>query len=205
MENPNNTDSGTSGDDAASAVPSVDAMISEAVSSSNGAHGNATALDDLQIRLVGDGVPNGNDTVRIEDQPRRRGRPRGSAPTEPRPAARKKAELQSDLEKAQSELAAERARNDQSKIAELAKSIELASYLIFGVAAQSRGPHWGITKPEAEDIGKTGAVALAPYATQLTQHLPWAVFAGTIGKVIYSRVQKDRELLETYGPATDVQ
>jgi hypothetical protein len=186
---------GADGGAVVASAPSVDEMISSSVSHSDSSSSETTALDELHITISGAGIDDPAPPGQKADIPKKRGRPaKGAALAAPAAPKKKKDELAADLERVTAELAAERARNDDSKIRELASSIELACYLGFGSLSESRGPHWAMGEQEAHDIGAAGAVALAPYAQQVSAQLPWAVFAGVVGKAIYSRVQIDRKL-----------
>lgn len=200
-----------SGADTGAAVPSIAQMIGESVAKPESNSGT-TSLDDLHIEFSG---PKKNARGEVIDPylgesqeenarhnplgARKRGRPsnasRGIAADSPKPQAKRKAELIGEVEQLRAELAAERARHDSGAVAQLATSIEMASHLCFGFAAEARGAHWAITEPEAKSIGKTGAVALAPYAEKMSAQLPWVVFAASIMKVVYTRVQIDRAMV----------
>jgi hypothetical protein len=104
----------------------------------------------------------------------------------------KKAELAAMLEQTQGELAAARARTDPDRIGELSTTLEMLAVVGFGFIAESRGAHWALSAAESKRIGETGAVALAPYASQLNDHLPWLAAVTALGAAIVSRVQLDR-------------
>lgn len=191
-------DSGSGGD--APVVPSVADLITASIREPQ-SRDTDTALDDLHIRFVGETSETLADMpdIRIEEK-RPRGRPRKTdAPIAPeRVPAKRKSDLAADVVRLESALAAEQSRNDASKISELSKSIEMACYLAFGYASETRGKHWEIGEKEAHEIGDAGAHALAPYATQIAGQLPWILFAGVVGKAVYSRVQIDRQILANY-------
>lgn len=201
-EGDNVADSDTSGD-SASVVPSVDEMISESVASANGKHSDDTELQALDFQLVGgdNDTPETAQSATASEPPRRRGRPRkdGSTVISERIPSKKKAEIAAELEQTKAALAAEQARNDTNKIGELARSIEFAAILGFGMAANVRGPHWKVTPEEAKALGSTGANAFAPYAKQMTTHLPWMVFAGQLGAILYKRIEHDKQLIRQFG------
>lgn len=181
-------------------VPSVNEMIAASVSEPE--RGGATTLDDLHIKIVGEQRDVGAD-IQITEPGKRRapGRPRNAETPAEKTPAKRKAELVSDVARLESELAAERARHDAGSLSELSKSIELASYLLFGIVAETRGPHWAMPEAEAKQIGEAGSVAFAPYAAQMAQKLPWAVFVGVLGKAVYTRVQIDKQLVGRLGEA----
>jgi hypothetical protein len=185
-----------SGADNGAAIPSVAEMISDSVATPEGNSGG-TSLDDLHLEFSDARKPPTETVPPKEGAPNapRRGRPVSGAPKE-RAIPKRKAEIVSELESVRAELAAERARHDTGSIQQLATSIEMASHLCFGFAAQMRGPHWAINQEEAKSIGDSGAVALAPYADKIATQLPWMVFCATIAKVAYSRVLIDHTLAE---------
>jgi hypothetical protein len=178
-------------------APSVTDMIFASVAAPE-SNGERTTLDDLHLSFESEpAAPGLNADTLVLDEPRKRGRPRSSttaAPAKPAPA-KKKAELAEEVARLESELQAERARRNDGHLTELAQSIEMASYLLFGMAAEARGPHWAMPEPEAKQLGQAGAVALAPYADKMAKQLPWAVFIGVFAKAIYSRVQIDKALV----------
>lgn len=180
---------------------SIDDMVNASTASGT-RHDGETSLDDYSIKITGvnaSAEPDDDEIVIEETAPRRRGRPAGS--TTKKEPAKRKSEVVADNERLQAELAALRSRTDTDKISELAKSIEMATYLAFGWAGEIRGPHWGIQESEAKDIGASGAVAMAPHADWINEKLPWFVFAGTLGKALFDRVKEDRRLVKLYGEA----
>lgn len=199
METSTLADSNVTGDNAGDVVPSVDDMITGAISE-GGTHNGKHSLDTLHFHIEGmepqqpQPVREQTPQITYGDTPRKRGRPRGSvnAPAEPRPATRKKAELATELESVKSELAAERARNAAGRVDSLAQTMELCFVLAFGAVAESRGPHWKMEGTEAKACGKSGAHALAPYLEEHAQHAPWLLFAATLGGCIGKRVMIDR-------------
>lgn len=179
-------------------APSLDEMI-DAASVEPAGRDSATALDDLELKISGQRVaspPDASDThTASASEAPRRGRPKGSRNT----GTRRKAEIIAELESVRGELETLRARANGSSLADLAASIELASFLAFGAVAEVRGPHWAITEPDAKALGRSWSVALAPHAEQLARNLPWCVAIGELGKIVYSRVREDRRLVALYG------
>ena len=179
-------------------VPLFDELVHAAISDDTHSGGN-DALDNLTIKMSGNGTapqPANGPTTR--EQPRTRGRPVGSG----KGTRKSKRDVEAELVSVQAELAAERARNNGAAVAELATQVEMAAYLLFGAIAVQRGPHWGMQPAEAANIGKAGALALAPHAEMLRRYSPWAMLAATLGGAVYTRIQEDRRLITLHGVAT---
>lgn len=177
------------------AVPSVSDMIGASVTAPESS--GSTTLDDLHIEIT-----NGDDIVTTQSAPKKRGRPAGSGKAE-KVAAKTKADLVADNARLQSALDASLARQDTQRLGELSKSIELASYLLFGIAATKRGPHWQMGETEAKNIGEAGANASAPYVASLSQQLPIIVFVGVLANSVYDRVREDKKLLAEWRAARE--
>lgn len=215
------TDEPLAGDSAGERVPSIGALIAGSSGPVENARG-ITALDDLradvQDREREDALI---DSSPAATPPRRKHRKKGTT-TRPRDARRrarergelapdsapnvagsiapayvKKAEIAAQLETAQSELAALRARSAPDRLAELGRSLEMLAIVGYGIVAETRGPHWALTPDEAHRIGESSAVALAPYAETLNQNLPWLAAVTTLAAVTFKRVQIDREHVRT--------
>lgn len=192
-----------SGGNTPAVVPALDEMIN--ASFNGGTSGEKpTSLDKLTITFSkpADSVAGDDDDDDVPaasvviGEPRKRGRPKGSTNAATGVATQrvqKKADLAKALEDAQKELADLRARNDEKKVAELAANLKLASYFGFHFAAETRGSHWEITEDEANEIGDSGAVALAPWADKIAKHLPWGVFAMSLAKALKKRTDIDRK------------
>jgi hypothetical protein len=187
----------------------MDSLISQATSNDVRQGGN-DALDNLVIRISGpaddDGESSsGSNSGGPAEQPRRRGRPPGSGTRstgQGKSTRKSKAEVESELASVKAELEAERARNNAQAVGELAQQVEMCVFLVFGAFASKRGPHWSMTPKEAENIGKTGAMALAPHADTLRKYSPWGMFAATLGGAFFTRIQEDRRLVELHGVQT---
>lgn len=176
-------------------APNLDDLVSSVLVDETSNGGN-DALERITIRITGDGA--------TESSGKKRGRPVGSTnnTTASGKAERKsKAQLQDDYNRLVAELATERARNNAAAIEELSQTVEMGFVLAFGAIASKRGPHWGMTKPEAENIGKAGAFALAPHAEAIRKYTPWGMFAAAVGGALYSRVQEDQRLIALHGVA----
>ena len=70
----------------------------------------------------------------------------------------------------------------------------------FGVTseiiASRRGPHWKLTKDEAQRLGTVWAEPLAPILASNSKYVPWAIAAlATVG-VVTPRIQEDARLVK---------
>jgi hypothetical protein len=201
----------SNGADPGAVVPSISDMISASVGTPES---GPTTLDDFAVRIEGlDGGESGGAAqapalVLGEPAKRGRGRPRKDG-TSPQPGTApkttRKAELAAELERVTAELEAERARNDGEKIAELSKLVTMAATMGFGAAAAQRGPHWALKPSEAQAIGETGAVVLAPYADKAQKHMPWLMFATVLGNALWQRFEIDGQMVAQLNRPTIVQ
>lgn len=138
----------------------------------------------VNIEAVSGSSSGSGDPVVLIQEPVRRGRKPGSKNGTSKEPAKKKADLQKDVDALQKKLDALESRNNKDAVERLANMLELGAKVAFGWAVDFRGERWKQSPGNLKDFGESGALALAPYADKLSEDAPWFIFAMCVAGMI---------------------